>query len=313
MMRARTGPVVAALVLAIISAATPSTAVTPSNFCSPLASPALVFSHGAHLFSVCADGTGLTQLTHGRAFDQQPAWSPNRQLIAFARQVRTGATHIYVMRADGTGLRRITSGHKDDFLPAWSPNGRRLSFTRGVSTLKTYIIHVDGSHLRYVTQGLAPAWSPDGGWVAVSRVSKAGVAGIFLVRTNGTHLMRITPKRISAYAADWSPDGNWLAFQLINPTSGDPPQRKADIAVIQSDGTHLQRVTDNHDGVDAFPAWSPNGRDLAFDRSIYDAAGTTVSDTLETVRLPAIAASNDIAAGQPATPVGDTEGSNLDW
>jgi TolB protein len=294
------------------TAAAPMTASAGGAPCKPTSSTRIAFAHNHHIFTVCPDGQGMVQLTRGRSLDQEPAWSPNRRRIAFARQVGTGPTHIYTMRPDGTNVLRVTGGRIDDYLPAWSPDGTQLAFTRGLSASKIFTVRTDGSHFRYVMNGLAPAWSPDGTRLAISRLASTGRFGIFLMSPTGTDLKRITPSSVSAYAADWSPNGAWLTFQIINNAKGDPRRWSSDIAVVAKDGSRLQRVTQNHQGVDEFPAWSPDGGELGFDRNVYDAQSNRASDQLETVRVPG--ASTMGTVGQLTTaPIGNVQGWDVDW
>jgi hypothetical protein len=66
------------------------------------------------------DGTGQTNLTNNPALDQEPAWSPDGNRIAFHSD-RDGNYEVYVMNADGTGQTNLTNNPAADDFPAWSP------------------------------------------------------------------------------------------------------------------------------------------------------------------------------------------------
>src|SRR5207237_3524467 len=71
--------------------------------------------HGRfHLHLINPHGSGQRALTSGNGEEFSPAWSPDRQLIAFAGSPRAvvprAAADIYVIRPDGTALTRITQG-----------------------------------------------------------------------------------------------------------------------------------------------------------------------------------------------------------
>lgn len=79
-----------------------------------------------------------------------------------------------------------------------------------------------------------------------------------------------SPGRNTGYAT-WSPDGTRLAFD----TDRDDPDLGAeppisDVYTIATDGSELRKLT-RSDGFDGAPAWSPDGRTIAFQRS--DAPG----------------------------------------
>ena len=88
-----------------------------------------------------------------------PSWSV-RNWIAFNRSNATTfdpSGGIWAIRPDGSGLHRILDygGGVD-----WSPDGRRLVFTDDYGFIKT--VRADGTGLRTLERGYAPAYSPDG-------------------------------------------------------------------------------------------------------------------------------------------------------
>ena len=90
------------------------------------------------------------RITSGLAFDMQPRFSPNGQMIAFTSD-RGGGDNIWVMNADGTGARQIT---RENFrllnAPTWSRDGQyiaaRKHFTtqRSLGTGEIWLYHVSG-------------------------------------------------------------------------------------------------------------------------------------------------------------------------
>jgi Tol biopolymer transport system component len=90
-----------------------------------------------------------------------PAWS-SRGTIAFV----AGNPDVYTMRPDGLDVRFVVHGSEPD----WSPSGRRLVFTTPSGRLA--LVRPSGQGLRHLTRRRgysAPAFSPDGRYVAAAR------------------------------------------------------------------------------------------------------------------------------------------------
>src|SRR6266566_2511247 len=79
----------------------------------------------SEIFSMNADGSGLTPLTHSPFNGGGPNWSPDGRHLAF--QSRLGAVvQIFVMNVDGTGVIQLSHNAFNNFAPAWSPNGAQI-------------------------------------------------------------------------------------------------------------------------------------------------------------------------------------------
>lgn len=215
-----------------------------------------------------ADGSNPHAVPHQpKGPNYEPVWSPNGRRLAFQSELRRSVGQLYQLDLfvrSASGLRRITRTETaDEFGAGWSPDGSRLVFTRategGKATL--FVSDEDGANPRRLTRGQNPAWSPDGRAIAFGRPTSDGFA-IFVIRPNGTGLRRVTPHSVAAGSPDWKPDGSQIAFSLIYPSTG-----RADIAVINRDGSGLEVLSGAHEDEDTAPVWSPRGTHLVFSRS----------------------------------------------
>jgi TolB protein len=184
---------------------------------------------------------------------------------------------LYVVSADGSGQRRLT-GNVLVRTPAWSPDGRRIAFesvgvcstpARGCpNPTGVYVVNADGSGRRRLARnGWAPAWSPDGRTIAFFSDSK-----IYLMNADGSEHRTLTRPLTAGHKRSlaWSPDGRKLAF--LN--DGDCRQFCFNLYVVGSDGSGLRNLTSKlaaggrfgYPGPASDPAWSPDGRKLAFVR-----------------------------------------------
>jgi Tol biopolymer transport system component len=91
-----------------------------------------------------------------------------------------------------------------------------------------------------------------------------GVNDVFVVRTDGTGLRKVTDSVGVSSDPGWSPDGRSLA---IAADRGDYPASQG-IYVLRINGTHLRRITmlPAEAGLDTAPRFSPDGRLLVFTR-----------------------------------------------
>ena len=96
--------------------------------------------------------------------------------------------------------------------------------------------------------------------------TRTGISQLFLVNTDGTDLIQITNMEQGACQPSWSPDGLKLVF--ISPCVGrgeffETIYNESSLYVINADGTSLKQLTQSP-GSDFDPAWSPDGRRIAF-------------------------------------------------
>jgi serine/threonine protein kinase/dipeptidyl aminopeptidase/acylaminoacyl peptidase len=156
--------------------------------------------------------------------------------------------------------------------PAFSPDGNDVAFTwNGAEGGQNFDIYRKligpGQPLRLTTDpasDFSPAWSPDGRWIAFLRQLKERKSGIFLIPALGgpERLLgevsvardEFVPRRF----LDWSLDGKWLA-------ACDLPA----IVLLSVETGERRRLTTPPAGQrDYDPALSPDGRSLAFSRSL---------------------------------------------
>lgn len=211
-------------------------------------------SADGNIFVTNSDGSGTEPVTSDpTAADQQPAWSPDGNRIAFIRYVDgIGAPAIFVANVDGSGLSRLTDNPEGDAWPAWSPSGDRIAFRRGYeiggeSYTAIYTMNPDGSDVTDISGGPGddgePRWSPDGTRIAF-RSWRVGGPGIFVVDRDGSNLTRLTTETTRVYPPSWSPDGTSVVYYVS--------EGFGDVYTVHTDGSNKTFVVS---GVN--PTWSP--------------------------------------------------------
>ncbi len=180
----------------------------------------------------------------------------------------------------------------NEYAPAVSPDGTRIVFawdggSDGPASL--YMKLIGSETLVRLTESAAsdraPAWSPDGRQIAFVRRDGAA-CDVMTIEALGGRPRRVVPcpnperSRIS-----WSPDGRWLAFtERPSPAAPESVIRRLDLETLEK-----RDVTRSVPGtMDTNPAFSPDGKTVAFLRELSDSVADLYSVPLaggEPVRL----------------------------
>ena len=167
--------------------------------------------------------------------ERDPALSPDGASVAFSWSEEGGAYNVYVQPVEGGAPIRLSSAEDDERSPAWSPDGSRLAFARCTSA---------GCKLFTVNAG-----SDRSEAVELADLGDAQVRDLM-----------------------WSPDGFTLAFSARAGSIGTSAGSIYAVHLIALDGSAPKRLTappSIYPG-DLDPAFSPDGRTLAFVRTTLD-------------------------------------------
>lgn len=144
--------------------------------------------------------------------DDDPAWSPDGELIAFTRY----GVGLMAVSPDGGEPRLIYESPRLEIDSVeWSPDGSSLLFALGNEDVM--IVNRDGSDARVLMDdigyGLKFSWSPTG------TISFSEVYDIYTATLEDPN-----PRRFirDGFTPEWSPDGEWIAYYATN--SGDDPR-----------------------------------------------------------------------------------------
>jgi dipeptidyl aminopeptidase/acylaminoacyl peptidase len=194
----------------------------------------------------------------GIRFVSDPALSPDGRRVAFvvttlSEERDEYLSQIWMVSTDGREPHRFTTGPKRDTAPRWSPDGRFLAFIseRGAKKKgQLYVIPADGGEpmrLTDLTHGVSrPIWSPDG-----TRLT-------FIARTGGWQEPEDPDERERS-----RPVREISSLKYKFNGEGFVHDRRPHLFVVPATGGELRQITDG-DYVDGDPAWSPDGRLIAF-------------------------------------------------
>lgn len=201
---------------------------------------------------VQADGQGRPRVVH---VGTEPGWSPSGELYFLC------ADQLWRAGADGADPRPIqplptNRSLRDEPPGGWSYAAGRFAVGLSVGSVsQIYAVRPDGRGLRRLSerQARAPAFSPNGRRVAF--IERSGAKERLVVTdlaTGGIRVLAVVPFRL-VDSIGWAPDGRRLVYA---------GSRGLYVSGLRGPGRRVPGTS----RLDTEPAWSPNGKTIAFTR-----------------------------------------------
>ncbi len=205
-----------------------------------------------------ADGANPSVVAASREPIMSPAWSPDRNFLAFVGYER-GQSAVYILTLADGSTRKISSEKGINGSPAWSPDGQSLAVTQSVDgNAEIYVIELASGKKRRLTDDpgidTEPSWAPDGKTIAFTS-DREGTPRIYHMPAEGGTAKLFPTSSSHSFRPTYSPDGHWLAFVAF---AGRDYQialldLRSDTEIVISDGPWDQN-----------PSFAPNGRAIVY-------------------------------------------------
>ena len=189
-----------------------------------------------------------------------PSWSPNGQLVVYARPLaELGTEPDPVIPAAGTDP--AFTFYRTSTWISYSPDGRKLVFAPGNKLMMKVTGRPD---LKELFRGavISPTWSRDGHSIAFGfgrffARNPVAPTQIALVHADGSGVKVLTQGDNSSGFPSFSPDGKQLVYRVLGQEHG--------LRIVSLESGAITKLTTEWDN---FPAWSSRGDRILFTRRI---------------------------------------------
>jgi dipeptidyl aminopeptidase/acylaminoacyl peptidase len=223
-----------------------------------------------HIYTVPLAGGAPRKLTDAGDSNDRARWSKDSKQIAFISN-RSGSAQIWLTNADGADAKQVTNLSTEAGGVLFSPDGKRLVFTSEVypecgadDACNKKILDEEKANpvkARILTSLLYRHWNQ---WRTPRR------SHLLTVPVAGGQAKDLTPgtRDVPPFSLggpdDYaiSPDSTEVCYAM-NPDESEATSTNSELYVVPIEGGPAKRIT-NNPGADNSPAYSPDGKFLAF-------------------------------------------------
>ena len=203
-----------------------------------------LFDARGDIFTVPAKNGAIRNLTRtSGAQEQYAAWSPDGKWVAFMTD-QTGENELAMRPSDGSGKTQILSHFKKGYFlnPVWAPGSDKIAFSDNMHRL-WYLNVKDKKAVKVDQDSLSPindySWSPDGKWLAYSKINKSGLPQIYFYNLDSRKKTKISTGMYADNEPVFSPDGKYLYFISARHENPTFSETEFNIATLKMDGIYV--------------------------------------------------------------------------
>ena len=211
------------------------------------------------LYMMDYDGHNQERLTYNQIQDYMPAWSADRQSIAYTAY-ENGKAKLYLL-FPYQAKRKLVWDKGTSFGPNFSPDGKWLAFcsTEDESNSEIYMANGEGDNVKRLTFNkaidTAPSWAPTSRELAFTS-DRSGSPQIYIMDREGSNVRRRSFGGTYHDGPAWSPTGDRIIYV-------SRVEAVFDLYVLNLRTDQIVKLTEGYARNES-PAWSPDGRHIVF-------------------------------------------------
>lgn len=165
------------------------------------------------------NGAGRNITNSSSSAERAPVWSPDGSKIAYFSD-KSGEYQLVIADQTGSKIEKTIAIPDPSFFfkPEWASDGNHIAFTDTdyqiwVVNVNTGVAKVvDTDRYAHPNRSMNPVWSPDGKWIAYSRLMDNQFKSIFVYEISSGKKIQVTDAMADAISPVWDESGKYLYY-----------------------------------------------------------------------------------------------------